>query len=89
MRNLKKPEKKLFAYLFDKFKVKTDAELAPHLYTTPPVISRMRNDYKGLTPKMLLIIYDRTDLSIEEIRRMANEDVGDGKVLSGRKINYR
>ncbi len=89
MRNLKTPEKKLFAYLFEKFKVKTDTELAEHLYTSPPAISRMRNDHKYLTPKIILIIYDKTDLSIEEIRKMAAENVDDGKVLSGRKVSHR
>lgn len=82
MRNLKAPDNKLFAYLFKLFNVKTDVELAEKLYSSSSTLSRIRNDHKYLTAKMILIIYDKTDLSIEQIRSMLAEDVGHGKVLS-------
>lgn len=89
MRNLKVPENKLFAYLFNEFKVETDKQLARKLNASSPTISRIRNDYKTLTAKMILTIYDKTDLSIEEIRKMASESEKHGKILSGRKIRHR
>ena len=82
MRNLKVPDNELFAYLFKVFKVKTDVELAEKLYSSSSTLSRIRNDHKYLTPKMILIIYDKTDLSIEQIRSMLVKDVGHGQVLS-------
>jgi plasmid maintenance system antidote protein VapI len=85
MRNLKAPEKKLFAYLFKKFKVKTDAELAEKLYASGASISRMRNNHKYLTAKLILIIYDKTGLSIEKIRQMAVENVDEKTISSGRR----
>jgi plasmid maintenance system antidote protein VapI len=87
MRNLKVPERKLFAYLFKKFKVKSDVELAEILYSSPAALSRIRNDHKNLTAKMILIIYDKTGLSIEKIRQMAAEDEDQGQVSSGRRVN--
>jgi hypothetical protein len=53
----------------------TDAQLADFLYCSAPVISRVRNDQMGLTPRMILIIYDKTTLTIEEIRKMGKEDI--------------
>lgn len=73
MRNLKAKENKLFAYLFKFFKVKTDSELAQHLYTSGSNISRVRNDHKYLSAKLILVIYDKTNLSIENIRKLAKE----------------
>jgi len=89
MRNLKAPEKKLFAYLFKKFNIKNDAELAEFLYSSPAAVSRMRNDHKYLTAKMILTIYDKTGLSIEKIRQMAVENEDERKVSSGSRVNNR
>ena len=82
MRNLKAPDKKLFEYLFKRFKVTTDVELARELYTSSATLSRIRNNHKYLNARMILIIYDKTDLTIEQIRKMVVEEVGHGQVLS-------
>ena len=68
-------EKKLFAYLMKKFNMSTDQELADFLYTSPSVISQVRNDRIGFSPKLILVTYDKTGLSIEEIRKLMKEDV--------------
>lgn len=68
-------EKKLFWYLMQKHKFKFDQELADFLYTSTPVISQVRNDKKPFSSKLILITYDKTNLTIEDIRRMAKEDV--------------
>ena len=49
----------------------TDYAIARKLNITPPVISRIRSGKKGFTPKIILAIYDATDLSIEQIRELA------------------
>jgi plasmid maintenance system antidote protein VapI len=55
-------------YLIDKGWAKNDQNIAKMLNTTPPVISRVRNDRRGITPNLILAIYDHTNLTIEEIR---------------------
>lgn len=49
----------------------SDLAIAKKLNITPPVISRIRNGKKGFTAKIILAIYDATDLSIEQIRELA------------------
>jgi hypothetical protein len=89
MRNLKSQENKLFAYLFKFFKVKTDSQLAEQLYTSGANLSRVRNDHKYLSAKLILIIYDKTDLSIEEIRKMAKEHDNKRQVFAGSRVNTK
>lgn len=67
-------EKNLFAYILKRYKLKTDTQLAEMLFSSTSQISQVRNDRIYLSPRLTLTIYDRTDLSIEDIRRMARED---------------
>ena len=55
-------------YLIEKGWAKDDQAIAKLLNTTPPVISRIRNDRRGVTPNLILAIYDNTNLTIDEIR---------------------
>jgi hypothetical protein len=74
MRNLKR-EIALFEYLMKRYKLKNDKELSTLLCSSPSVISRIRNGELRITAKMILFIYDKTKLSIEDIRRMVEEEV--------------
>lgn len=75
-RKLKK-EKRLFWFLRFAYNLRDDAALAEFLYTAPSQISQIRNDKMPLSHRMILAIYDRTNLSIEDIRSMAKEDMED------------
>lgn len=68
-------EKKLFAYIMFTHNLRTDKDICKFLVTSPSVISQIRNDHKRITPALILRIYDKTGLSIEEIRKMVKEDV--------------
>lgn len=68
-------EKKLFWYLMYKYQFKTDQQLADFLYTAQSIISQIRNDRIGLSHRLILTIYDKTDLTIEDIRRLVKEDI--------------
>ncbi len=70
-----KKEKKLFKLLMEKNKFVNDQELADYLYISTSIISQIRNDHFYLSPTNILRIYDKTGLSIEEIRQFAREDV--------------
>ena len=73
-RHLKK-EKHLFRYLMKINDFTHDKQLAKWLYTSTSIISRVRHDQIILSPRLILRIYDKTGLSIEEIRKMVQEDV--------------
>lgn len=68
-------EKKLFAFLMNTHNLKNDREICDFLYTAPSVISQIRNDKRRISAALILRIYDKTTLSIEEIRKMVKEDV--------------
>jgi hypothetical protein len=70
-----KKEKKLFKLLMEKNKFVNDQELADYLYISTSIISQIRNDHFYLSPTNILRIYDKTGLSIEDIRKFAREDV--------------
>lgn len=68
-------ETKLFQYLMDNYQLRTDADLAKFLFCSKTIISMTRTDHRSLSPRLILRIYDRTDLSIEDIRSLAKEYV--------------
>lgn len=70
---IKKPHK-LLDYIRKTYLVPTDKDLAKFLMTSSPVISRIRNDDIYPPAFLILNIYDKTNLSIEEIRRMSREN---------------
>lgn len=63
-------DNKLLGYIKWKYELKTDTDVAEFLFTSPAEISRLRRGTKGLSHRMLIIIYDKTDLSIEQIREL-------------------
>ena len=66
---------KLFEHLKHAYNLETDQDLAKFLYTSAPSISRINNNKSGLTPKLILVIYDRTGLPIEQIRSWFKQKV--------------
>lgn len=60
----------LLGYIKWKYTLKTDSDVAEFLFTSPAEISRLRRGTKGLSHRMLIVIYDQTDLSIEQIREL-------------------
>lgn len=68
-----KNERRLFWFLMLKFGFTNDVELAEFIGTAPSQLSQIRNDKIGLSPRLLLSIYDKTNLSVEDIREMVNE----------------
>lgn len=68
-------EKRLFEYLMKRYRLTSDQELADFLYTSPSVISQVRNDKIPFSSRLILVTYDKTPLSIENIRKMVKEDV--------------
>lgn len=73
MEGYPKQEYPLFDYLKKNGWGQSDYALAKRLHITPPVISRIRNGKKAISPRIILAIYDNTDLSIEEIRELINK----------------
>lgn len=61
-------DNKLLGYIKWRYALTTDTDVANFLLTSPSEISRIRRGDKGLSHRMLIIMYDKTDLSIEQIR---------------------
>lgn len=61
----------LLDYLRREYSLPSDAALAEAMEVSPPVISKMRNGYIGLTASMMLRIHDAFDIPIAEIKRIA------------------
>jgi hypothetical protein len=74
MRTVEK-ELKLFKYLMDNYNLRIDDDLADFLYCSKTVISMTRCNHRSLSARLILSIYDKTPLTIEEIRDMAKEYV--------------
>ena len=68
-------ELKLFDYLMTTYKLRTDDDLAEFMLCSKTIVSMTRCDHRGLSPRLTLVIYDKTPLTIEEIRAMAKEYV--------------
>lgn len=73
-RHIKK-EKKLFAFIMKVYGFDTDQQLAEFILSSTTAISAIRNDHRYMSASLILRIYDKTTLSIEDIRKMAKEDV--------------
>lgn len=66
-------DNKLLGYIKWRYALKTDTDVANFLLTSPSEVSRIRRGDKGLSYRMLIIMYDKTDLSIEQIRELYKE----------------
>lgn len=61
---------KLLDTIKERYNVISDAELSRKLNVAPPTISRIRNGIVGVSPEIILRIYDAFGMSIEEIREL-------------------
>jgi plasmid maintenance system antidote protein VapI len=66
---------KLFVHIKKTYKLTSDSQLAKFLFSSSPTISRIMNGRLGLTPKMILIIHDRTGMPIDQIRSLFKQKV--------------
>jgi transcriptional regulator with XRE-family HTH domain len=69
-RDLATKETKLFTYLKKKFELGNSAALAEFLGVSPALLSKIRHGVKPYTAEFILTVYDKTDLSIEDIRKL-------------------
>jgi transcriptional regulator with XRE-family HTH domain len=69
-RDLSTAETKLFVYLKKKFGLENSQALADFLGVSPTTLSKIRHGAKPYTAEFILIVYDKTGMSIEEIRKM-------------------
>ncbi len=60
----------LLGYIKWRYNLKNDLQVGDFLVTSASEISRLRRGVKGLSHRLLIVIYDKTDLSIEQIREL-------------------
>jgi transcriptional regulator with XRE-family HTH domain len=70
MRNTVIPKHALLDYLIEAFKLKNNRALAQHLGVTQSAISKIRYGMNKPSAEFILLIYDKTDMTIEEIRAL-------------------
>jgi transcriptional regulator with XRE-family HTH domain len=68
MRNIPIPKNALLDHLIDHLNLKNNRALAQHLGVTQSALSKIRYGTNKPSADFILLIYDKTDLSIEEIR---------------------
>jgi len=80
MRNIPIPKHALLDYLLEAYKIKNNRALAQHLGVTEAAISKIRARSNGVSADFILTVYDKTDMTIEEIRELIEkqEDI-DGR----------
>ncbi len=76
MRNVPIPEHALLDYLIKAFKLRNNAELAKALGVTEGAISKIRHGINKVNAEFILRVYDKTDMSIEEIRALIGDQDG-------------
>lgn len=73
MRTVPIPPHPLLDYMIREFNLKNSRELANALGVTEGLISKIRAGVRMPTAELILRIYDKTDLSIEEIRELLKD----------------
>jgi len=58
----------LFDHLIESGVCKTDSDIARLLESTPNYICRIRNRHEEFGPKLMLMLYDKAGMTIEQIR---------------------
>jgi len=73
MKSLAIKETRLFTYLKKAYDLKNSAELAKFLSVSPALLSKIRHGVKPYSGDFILVVYDATGMSIEEIRKLMKD----------------
>lgn len=63
----------LVDYLLKKLGLKNDRQLAEYFDVLPPVISKIRNRRMSVSANMILLIHEKLDIPVPEIRRLIDQ----------------
>ena len=63
----------LVDYLLKKLDLKNDRQLAEYFDVLPPVISKIRNRRMSVSANMILLIHEKLDIPVAEIRRLIDQ----------------
>lgn len=63
----------LVDYLLEKLSLKNDRQLAEYFDVLPPVISKIRNRRMSVSANMILLIHEKLDIPVAEIRRLIDQ----------------
>jgi len=89
MRNIPIPEHTLLDFLITTYQLKNNRALARHLEVTESTLSKIRYGMNKVSGDFVLNVYDKTDLSLEEIRNLVKKQNGLDASAKGAKINVR
>lgn len=63
----------LIDYLLKKLNIKNDQQLANYFDVAPPVISKIRNFRMEVSANIILLIHEKTDMPVAQIRDLINQ----------------
>lgn len=63
----------LLDQLIETLELKNDAQLSKYFKFRPPVFSKIRNRKMAISANVILLIHEKTDMPVAEIRRLINE----------------
>lgn len=70
MRSVPIPKHALLDHLIERLNLKNSRALAQHLGVREPALSKIRARVNNVSAEFILLIYDKTDMTIEEIRSL-------------------
>ena len=76
MRNTRLPENVLLDYLIEHMGFKNTRALSKHLGVTQGALSKIRYGVNKPSSDFILLVYDKTGMSIEKIRELIGGDHG-------------
>lgn len=76
MRTVQIPKNALLDHLIQRYELKNSRALAKFLGVTQGLISKIRYLSRAPSADFILLVYDKTDLTIEQIRELIGEDNG-------------
>ena len=76
MRNIPIPKNTLLDYIIEHMGFKNSRALSKHLGVTQGMISKIRYGVNKPSSDFILLVYDKTGMSIEKIRELIEEDHG-------------
>jgi hypothetical protein len=63
----------LLDHLTQMLKLKNDRQLSNYFEYRPPVFSKIRNRKMAISANVILLIHEKTDMPVAEIRRLIDE----------------
>ncbi len=87
MRNVPVPKNALLDHMIEHLGLKNNRALAQYLGITQSALSKIRYGTNKPSAEFILLVYDKTDMSIEEIRELIAEQDKVEEMIRGAQLD--